>query len=188
MSFCIVTACSRPHNLHAMLESMMMANPPKDLLWIIYHDISWNPYDHLGITPSGVVQVFHSHYDSERSGWGHAARNRWLETNTIGWTYFLDDDNLIHPDFFRGVDEHYGKKIMIFGQQTSPESFRVPNNQVCHVDLAQCVFHRETIGDLRFGLQYEADGAFIQEMTTRVAPGDFVLNPRICSYYNKLRW
>lgn len=187
MSFCIVTACSRPGNLHNLFRSIVEANPPTDLLWIIYHDIFFSKVS-IEFDVQAGIQVFQSSYDSGRSGWGHAARNKWLETNTIGWTYFLDDDNLIHPDFFRGVEEHYGKKIMIFGQEISQGQIRSPNNQVCHVDLAQCVFHREVIGDTRFGLNYEADGQFINELTTKVAPGDFVMNSRICSYYNRLRW
>jgi hypothetical protein len=186
MSFCIVTACSRPENLDAILSSILAAEPPRDLLWVIYHDYACRKFD-VPKLQHADVQIFHTSYFSG-DGWGHAARNKWLETNTIGWTYFLDDDNVIHPEFFRGVEDHYGKKIMIFGQEISPGSFRHPNNQVCHVDLAQCVFHRECIGDLRFGLNYEADGQFIQDLTTRIAPGDFSMSQRICSYYNRLRW
>jgi len=172
------------------MKSILEAKPPNDLLWVRYHDLSvFIEQRHKFFTYSDKFTCLDSVYFSGRvgegaKGWGHAARNRWLETNTLGWTYFLDDDNLMHPNFFEGFEMGSSKNVIILGQETA-QGLREPGRSVCNVDLGQLVFRRECVGDLRFNLHYEADGEFIERLTS-VVPCNFVSGK--FTYYNRLRW
>jgi hypothetical protein len=53
------------------------------------------------------------------------------------------------------------------------------------VDLAQCAFLRESVGDLRFNMHYEADGEFIRELSLRAC---VELRQEVACYYNRLKW
>lgn len=189
MSFTIVTACSRPQNLVAMADSIA-PGAPKDALWVVLHDLSCADFGVAMKPQRDDLRILHGSYWSGGAlgfpgGWGHKARNEWLDLNVIGWTYFLDDDNLLHPNFWACMQKPIGAKVQVFGQERSAGVVVGSNIEVCRVDLAQCVFSRELVGDLRFGMHYEADGAFICELARRV-PCE--LRPEIASYYNRLRW
>jgi hypothetical protein len=185
VTFAIVTACSRPDNLEAILSSIIAANPPKDLIWIVYWDLAVNPeVNSKKLVGHRDIQIFYTSYVAG-SGWGHAARNKWLDLNVQGWIYFLDDDNLLHPDFFKVVLENIQRKVLLIGQQQFWTQERKPGRSVCSVDLAQLVFQRECVGDLKFNLHYEADGEFIERLTA-VVP--YKMIDTVASYYNRLRW
>lgn len=188
MSFSIVTACSRPLNLPAILDSIV-PGAPKDALWVVMHDLSHGqPESGTGVQ-SDSIKVLHSGYRSGRVGWGHRARNEWLNLNVLGWTYFLDDDNLLHPDFWACVKECESRKMFVFSQEHSEGAARAPNVQPCHIDLAQFVFRREAVPQgLRFGLHYEGDGEFISALWESLSPDDRVSLDRVGCYYNRLRW
>lgn len=184
MSFTIVTACSRPENLPRILDSIV-PGAPKDTMWVVIHDLSSRVFDSGHLVQYRDFKVLHTSYVSGNKGWGHQARNEWLDQNVLGWTYFLDDDNLLHPQFWECMKKPASAPVQIFSQERSPGSMKPANAEVCHVDLAQCVFLRESVGDLRFGMHYEADGEFIRELSLRAC---VELRPEVACYYNRLKW
>ncbi len=183
MSFTIVTACSRPQNLPRILDSIV-PNAPRDTLWAVIHDLTSRGFDTGSLVQCRDFKVLHTSYVSGNQGWGHQARNEWLDQNVLGWTYFLDDDNLLHPDFWKCMNDPKFP-VHVFAQERSPGQVKNASLDVCHVDLAQCVFLREAVGDLRFNLHYEADGEFISRLASQSAHR---LRPETASYYNRLKW
>ena len=106
------------------------------------------------------------------------------------WTYILDDDNLLHPDFqnlFSKLDPDC--KLAIFHQQINPATVRValPEHiEVEWIDSAQYIARRDFIGDLRHWNVYRHDGYFVQELAIRARYEGvkFQILPTVYAYYN----
>lgn len=162
-------------------------------MWVVMHDMSHHCPKDVMLVQHRDFKVLHTAYDSgepgKPQGVGHKARNEWLDLNVLGWTYFLDDDNLLHPEFWARAQECESKRMMVFAQEHSEGAVRAPNVQPCHIDLAQFVFRREAVPQgLRFGLHYEGDGEFISALWESLSPDDRVSLDRVGCYYNRLRW
>jgi hypothetical protein len=98
------------------------------------------------------------------------------------WVWILDDDNLVHTDFFYALSDAWNlnpeKDAIVFTQnrkdglgpvlQAAPE-----NMKVGRVDTAQVVFKKSLIGVKRFKTDHRmADGIFYEEMFKNY-PGAF---------------
>jgi len=182
----IVTPCSRPDNLPRMLPGIEAGGLSFDLDWRIVFDLSvCQPVDVPGAKLDAV--------SVEGSRFGNAQRNLALDAIGDGWVYFLDDDNAIHPDFYRlllaAMKAQPAKLAFAFDQElsighrhASPESMLVN----C-IDMAQVCIRRDLIGALRFQLHpYNADGRFIEALHTH-APRAWGFIPATMAYYNHLR-
>jgi hypothetical protein len=124
---------------------------------------------------------------------GSAQRNMALGTIKEGYVYFLDDDNLLHPDLIPKIESMpsigVNSRAYVFSQQleTRVRKARWEDIRQTHIDTAQYMLDRSLIGDKRFNHHYCADGEFIEELYLD-NPQDFTLIEDILSYYNKLRW
>ena len=92
----IITPCTRPENLAVMQESI-----PLECSWTIVLDKS------VAETPvSGLRATL---YRSPNTGHaGNPNRNFALEHmyfDDFDWIYILDDDNIIHPEWYRHVKD-----------------------------------------------------------------------------------
>lgn len=162
----LITPCSRPQNLPAMAESIKPGRSLFDVIWLIV-------FDNKECTESVV---------------GNFQRNCALDAVSDGWIYFLDDDTVLHPDFFSELAKVKSKAVA-FEQDLGTWVRKVAPSEMrcCHVDMGQVAIKREVIGDIRFTLNiYEADGIFIQSVYEN-NPGVWsFINEPLC-YYNKLR-
>ena len=111
------------------------------------------------------------------------------------WVFFLDPDNLLHPKFEDVVSDPENLKgsMTVFGQRCGPEDYRdakPANMEVQKVDLAQVLFNRKAIGELRSWDIYRHDGYFIQEMFIRAREDNKPVNflNVVASYWNAQRW
>lgn len=182
----IVTPCSRPENLAKMCDSIDALRPLFDVAW-------WVIFDLAACDPVDVDDAITDAVYVPSSQWGAGQRNHALDRIEDGWVYFLDDDNLIHPNFFelkQLIADNPEKRAFAFAQkhvdgwvrEVAPETMKVN-----HIDMAQVLIRRDLIGDERFPLPfYNADGRFIQAIYDR-SPDEWLLVNKVMCYYNALR-
>ena len=115
------------------------------------------------------------------------------------WFYLLDDDNIMHPEFYQRVEDfamlpvNSEKKIIMVGQAVDGKDFTglkyreaTPESTGFRkTDIAQILFRSELFEKYGFTADYAADGYFIEEVYNN-NPDTFVWINEILSYYNKL--
>ena len=147
--------------------------------WIIVYDgskISENPnlFNHAKI----------KEYVHEGEGIsGNPQRNYALNmiNNTDTFIYYLDDDNIIHPNLYRLLNI-IDKKFYTFNSNW----LKGNNISLCHIDTAMCLFYYNLSSDLRWRLdKYEADGIYICECYDKNKDIHVYVDNSLC-YYNKL--
>lgn len=118
---------------------------------------------------------------------GNPQRNYSLQLVQDGFIYFLDDDNIVHPTFWRiwpSLDSTY---FYTFDQQR-------PNNTILHgnaiavnkIDTAMFIVHKKHVGTIRWrNDRYDADGYFITDIFIQNPGAHRYLNV-VASYYNYL--
>lgn len=127
-------------------------------------------------------------------GWGLSNLNDILRSLPSGYVFNLDDDNIMHPDYYTqiksSVEQFPDKKVFCYGQQlglytdtvrnASPESTVVGG-----IDLAQYTVHTDVYKEMSYGSGYTADGEFI-EAYHKAHPDQFVFIKEFLCYYNFL--
>lgn len=183
----IITPCSRPDNLSALAASIEPGRKLFDLTWrIVFDGARVEKVEFPGAITS-IVKDFDSNV-------GNAQKNAALDHTMSGWVWFLDDDNLVHPDFFAGMGEaiaDYPQARGFIFQQVLPggalREVGPENMRVGRIDLAQFCLRSELIGDTRFDIGiYEADGILIQKLYWS-DPAEFEFIHKPLCYYNALR-
>lgn len=190
----IITACSRPQNLPALMRSIEPGRVHFAITWRVVFDglrvASHEVPALLAVLPAAAGAVV----SDRRSRFGNYQRNHALEHTVDGWVYFLDDDNLIHPDFFaaaaRAIDETDASGFafpQLGGCGKATEQACPEHMKPDHIDLAQVLLSRELIAASRFQLPtYNADGHFIAEIYQRDPRAWAFLEKPLC-FYNALR-
>lgn len=175
----IITPCSRPENLEKMKESMNFNKIEK---WYIVYDNRKFEFSKRYENDPKIIEV----ECKEEGSAGHQCRNKALDMIDSGMIYFLDDDNIIHPEFWN-LEIDSGKLFTFNQQRSSTTVFTGDNPTVGMIDTAQFIFDKSILGDLRFEKdKYEADGIFIHELIER-AKDNWVFIDKIACYYNKLK-
>ncbi len=91
----IITPCSRPGNLSTIKQTI-----PEDCSWTVVVDEKAT-----GDFPTGITYL----RPNVSGSWGHPLRNVGMEfilalkAKRSDYIYFLDDDNIIHPDWYEAV-------------------------------------------------------------------------------------
>lgn len=121
---------------------------------------------------------------------GHKKRNTFLFHCKEGYVYFLDDDNLIHPELFKNLVGKLDGTSIIMDQYNADDTLRLSHTnpiEVGKVDVGNVLINRKDIGDLRFEAdKYEADGILYNEIfVKRGVP--IKRDSEAKTYYNKLR-
>jgi len=185
----IITPCSRPENLKTLYASI---NFDRIRRWIIVHDTTrtdgvFTPvFDNQKITELG-------HQSPPGTCSGNSQRNVGLaHVRASGLVYFLDDDNIIHPTFWRIIlgfdDEHF----YTFDQQRwdgfvdAPGGiFKGDTPRLQRIDTAQYVIPYSMCRPWKED-DYKADGLFIEDIYDRFRIKHMYI-PIVASYYNYLR-
>jgi len=169
----IITACSRPENLYKIYDSL---KPFLDkITWWIIYDLETKP-----MFPDEWIKefIFIEHFI------GNPQKNYALNLIEKDWCYFLDDDNLLHPDLVPEIEKVESQGVL-FKQQLNGW-IRDIDPRETFIDQAQYILKRELIGNERYEMKYTADGAFIEKIYNQ-NKDKFLRIEKVLSYYNYLK-
>ena len=184
----IITPCIRPNNLLVIKESIDF-----DYLneWIIVYDKK-----HVSELPN----LFEKNkkikeYIFEGDGiQGNSQRNFALEqiTEHNTYLYFLDDDNIIHDNFYNLLDIIEPGKIYTFDQKRPINVFPYVEHlygnkiEIGNIDSAMFLIDYNLCKGTRWITdKYDADGYFIKECYENNKNNWIYVN-KILAYYNKI--
>jgi hypothetical protein len=189
----IITPCHRRENLKDIYNSIPFDHNVK---WYICYDSSNNkPKDKLF---DGHPHITETDFDGSGIGSisGNGQRNFLIDKISEGYVYFLDDDNLLHPELLETlILDHGGPWLYTFDQEVPDEISGVRNNGIRkgagvikhRIDTAQFCIHRSLIQDIRWDLEkYDADFFFLENIYLNHYD-KHVYASKVLSYYNKLR-
>jgi glycosyltransferase involved in cell wall biosynthesis len=179
----IVTPSRRPFNLEFIEKTI-----PNECEWVVVFDK----------TVKNTHQIENATIiNSDETGfWGNPNRNIGLEyiKNNLNpsdndWIYILDDDNILHSEWWNTIQSHLDSTdaIITWGQSwPSGEPRTEPTNEpkIATIDTSQYIVRWSVAKDLRFEWIYEADGIYAEEAAKR---GTVKKLDQYLGYYNFLR-
>ena len=179
----IVTPSRRPFNLQFIEKTI-----PNECEWIVVFDNTVK--NEHQIEKATIL-------NSDETGfWGNPNRNIGLEyiknnlnPNDNDWVQILDDDNILHPEWWSTIQSHLNSTdaIITWGQLwPSGEQRTEPTNEPKSgtIDTSQYIVRWSVAKDLRFERIYEADGIYAEEASKR---GTVKKLDQYLGYYNFLR-
>ena len=175
----ILTPCSRPYNLKEIHATI-----PPQAQWVICHDFDAAYIPEL--SNAIIMKV------NKTSPYGVNARNHMLNTIPFkdeDWIYFLDDDNIIHEDFYKYIE--FALKLDMYAMVTWAQ---VDNRGihrlkalvepvVAAIDTASYMVNYKFVKDLRLVQINIQDGIYAEECAKR---GPVLAIGKVLCYYNKL--
>lgn len=192
-----LTRCSRPENLTTIQQSLYTEDV--DVLWHILFDCkSIKDLDSellLSISKSNTFLYFTK---SDKNDYLYPQLSLVIEKITDGYVTILDDDNIVHPDFFlnikREISSHSDKKVFVYDQQVDGKDFTgltirkaIPENMVLKgVDSGQYVIEKSIYNNFKYQPGYDSDGKFIELLFNKY-PSIFHFVPKVLCYYNFLQ-
>lgn len=152
--------------------------------WIIVYDTSRNrTYDKIFNHPK-ILEVF----CDDNGAAGHPQRNYGVSMINNGFIYFLDDDNIIHPEFWNiinSLDESYFYTFDQLRDKTG-KILRGNNIAIGHIDTAMFIVPKKMFeGTPWVHNRYEADGIFIESVYSKNKDRHKYIDKVAC-YYNFL--
>lgn len=196
MKINIITRCTRVNNLPELKSSIFKRNKPKntEIEWHIVFDTLILKDIDADILNQLDDPNTHFHF-RKGDGWGLSQLNDLIHS-LQGWIYHLDDDNIIHPDFYTELAKATKDskiKGVIFSQQVDGKDFTGlkvrqasdKNVKVRHIDLAQWIIHSDLHVDYSYGTGYTADGEFIEDLYKK-SKKQFKIVDKVLCYYNFL--
>ena len=185
----IITPCSRPQNLKTISKSIQFDKIDK---WIIVHDTTRFKGIYEQVFSNNPKIVEYGYFSPPGTCSGNSQRNHALRHVEKGLVYFLDDDNIVHPNFWTIVS-NFDEDHFYSWDQIRNDSFANKPNGILggeypilrQIDTAQYIVPRHMC---RFWQEepYWADGLFIEDVYGRYKD-QHVYVPTIAAYYNYLR-
>jgi len=196
--FHILTRCSRVNNLDKVRASIF-DNYNGDVKWHILFDTTRlkdisaellarlnNPKIQLHfVTGNGMDYLYPQISDLAK-------------TFDNGFVIVVDDDNTVHPNFFKEVNKEIKQsdgtqKIFVVNQFVGGKDFtglevreaKPENMKYQGVDIAQLIFHHSVFNEYKFTGHYAGDGIFIDKVFAE-NPNWFSYIPKELCYYNYL--
>lgn len=200
IKFNVLTRCSRLQNLETI--SYTVFDKEYDIDWHIIFDVSSLkdiPAELLGKLQS--PNTFFHFVKSTGDDYLYPQMGEVASKLTDGFVVVVDDDNIIHPAFYREVS--YGiitarkvdesKRIFVVDQEVDGKDFtgllvreaKPENMKYQGVDIAQLVFHYSIFKDYNFIGHYAGDGLLIDKVFTEIPHAFCYINQKLC-YYNFL--
>lgn len=197
----IITACIRPQNLQKIYESIVASldlyGKPVDIHWHIildglYKDESLKLLIETKTLPFTPNFPVHLHVNDTFQDKWDSPINVGLSKIEKGLVTIIDDDNIMHHDFIRGVYPAYlaGKKGFLFHQQLSVAKncnnivryAKIANIKPGKMDTAQFCFDRSII-DIRWDwYSPQPDGAFMRSIFLRNQQDIQIIDDILCHY------
>ena len=182
MKITIITPCSRPENLPKLFDSIQF-----DLIdkWIIVYDDSRNrTYTRIYTSHPKIVETeFHDNGIS-----GNDQRNYGLNYVTGGSVYFLDDDNIVHPEFWKFLPTLHEEYMYSWDQINKDQGVnRCYPPTVNGIDTAMFLIPYNLIGNTRWLKQHIfSDGIFVASIYEK-NKSKYIYIPKVMAYYNYLK-
>jgi predicted O-methyltransferase YrrM len=177
----LITPSHRVNNLSEIIKSINFEFIEE---WIIVYDggiIHDNPY--LFKNNNKIKEYIYKCKDGGISG--NSQRNYALSkiTNSNTLIYYLDDDNIIHPDLYRLFNIITDNKIYTFNQY---DGIKGNNINPRRIDTVMFIIPYNLCKDIKWRLDlYDADGYYIQECYNKNKENHIYVDNDLC-YYNKL--
>jgi hypothetical protein len=174
----VITPVSRPNNLLKIAASV-----PEEVKWCIVYDV--------GINENPFIDEEYADYiyrADKKSSWGHTCRNYALDHLPLqdgDWLYYLDDDNIFHPELLNiKLENEYSFIAML---QSYQGKVRFPTVEIKkgRLDMGACLYNWKWCKDERWTAEYEQDFNYTSRCLQH-APAKSL--PIVASYYNALRW
>ena len=160
----LVTAVSRPENLIRIHKSISssLAKSSLRVRWILVVDHPEAIWPGIEMSlRSDKIDVDKVVYSGPRYSYGVPHKNLGMDTIVDGYYHLLDDDNLVHPEFFAGIEramrDFPSDRAFVVSQCrwdnagsliASPE--RMGYGQI---DNTMFVVHRDLIGAKRYAVE-----------------------------------
>jgi glycosyltransferase involved in cell wall biosynthesis len=183
----LITPSIRPENLLKIMDSIRFEYINK---WIIVYDgskIVENPK--LFINDKIEEHIYKGDGIS-----GNPQRNYALDLlkDTDTYLYYLDDDNIIHPELYNLLDNIEDDKMYTFNQQRPDNIFPfktlLKGNDIAlfNIDTAMMLIDYNLCKDIRWVAdKYNADGLYITECYTK-NKDKWIYIDKLMAYYNPL--
>jgi predicted O-methyltransferase YrrM len=177
----IITPSYRINNLLQVKQSINFNYIDQ---WIIVYDgsrVTENPNLFQGQENGKIKEYI---YKGEGIS-GNPQRNYALTTvsNPDTLIYYLDDDNLLHPDIYKLLNIIDSTKLYTFNQYNR---LKGNNISVCNIDTAMCIIPYTMCKNLKWiPDKYDADGYFIQHCHLDNQKSHIYVDNNLC-YYNKI--
>lgn len=192
----IITRCTRTTKIKEIFDSFIDKSNYFEIKWFVIFDLTSLvdiPTDILSFLKDKASIRF---YESDPSDFGHQMINKTIDEIDDGIVYILDDDNILHPNFFPLLedwfDNYWDLDGLLFNQKIGGIDFTGqdirqvdPNDvKVGKIDMAQFCLKRKLIGSFRIPPNnYVADGVFIQNIYATHTER-FLIKDEIGCYYN----
>jgi hypothetical protein len=194
----LITPVSRKKNLIKIKETIKFNYFFK---WIIIYDTKIiKDKTKVFADNKNIIELFHKNKFSVS---GNSQRNLALQylnkiKNKDFYIYFLDDDNVIHKNFYKILDiikSNPKKKIYTFDQFRNNKIYLKNKRQyikilkgnkiaIGKIDIAMCLPHFSLINNIRWDIdKYEADGQYILDCLNKKKKHHKYI-PIIGCYYN----
>lgn len=199
MKINIITRCTRTSNLLTIKEGVLNAPKGVTVNWHIVFDtgalkdIDAEVLSNL----TDTVNVKLHFVKGQRGGLLYPEVSDIIKTIKSGWIYLLDDDNIIHEDFYKTIKASIKNlpiaqvhivSQLVAGRDFTGQEIRVAsreNTAFQKIDIAQMVINRSIFDTHSFSANYAADGFFIEEVLK--THGDaFVWIDKVLCHYNYL--
>lgn len=179
----IVTPSRRPFNLQFISNTI-----PKECEWIVVFDGT--------VKNEHVIENATILKSTETGFWGNPNRNIGLDyiKNNLNptdndWIYILDDDNIIHPEWWNNIQSHLNSadSIITWGQvwaSGEPRTEPTDTPKIATIDTSQYMVRWSVAKNLRFENIYEADGIYAEDAAKL---GSVKKLNQYLGYYNFLR-
>jgi beta-1,4-mannosyl-glycoprotein beta-1,4-N-acetylglucosaminyltransferase len=175
----IITPSYRTDNLLTVQKSIDFDYVDE---WIIVYDgnkITENP--HIFKNHNKIKEYVYKGYGIS----GNPQRNYALTkiTNKDTFLYYLDDDNIIHPNLYKLISMMDKNKMYTFNQGDREKG---NNIKVGRIDTAMCIIHYKLCNNITWiANEYTADGHYIKECYDKNKDSHIYVNNDLC-YYNKI--
>ena len=192
----LVTAVSRPDNLPRIQKSIARSLLRSNLKakWILVLDAGHAlPPSVEGRLREGAVEIEKLVYGGGRHPYGVPQKNLGMDSIKDGYYHCIDDDNIVHPEFFAGIERamraNPGKRAFVFGQQRwdNVKSLTASPDRMEYgkIDNTMFVTHSTLIGSARYDLSRSGKEDFhFFRMLYDLHKEDFVFLPDTLAYYN----
>jgi glycosyltransferase involved in cell wall biosynthesis len=179
----IVTPSRRPFNLEFIAETI-----PQECEWVVVFDKT--------VKNEHTVENATTINSQDTGFWGNPNRNIGLEyiknnfhPSDNDWVYILDDDNVIHPEWWSNIQLHLNstESIITWGQvwaSCQPRTAPTDTPKIATIDTSQYMVRWSVAKNLRFEHIYEADGIYAEEASKL---GSVKKLDQYLGYYNFLR-
>jgi len=192
----IITRCTRFSHL-AEIKKTVFNTDKFNVTWYIIFDT--NVIQEVSVETIMLLneeQIKTTYRKSDDGDHGHQLINDTIDSIKDGWVYVVDDDNIIHENFYERVyqiiKENKKSTGIIFEQKVGGIDFTKLDIRECgkdlvkvgKIDMAQFLLRRDLIGNYRIPKgHYVGDGMFIEEIFNENEKKFVFVNEVLC-YYN----